>query len=135
MNFLLDSHCFIWTVCDTKKIPDPVIAVLKDPAHRVFVSAVSLWEIALKHAMGKLTLNRLTPDQLRMAALEMGFELIALEPEDASSFNSLPRVQHKDPFDRMLAWQAIRGNYLLVSCDQELRAYASNGLQLFWPIG
>ena len=133
MKLLVDSHCLIWSVCDVGKIPLPVQAALKEPSNRVLVSAVSLWEIALKHALGKLALAGITPDQLREAALHMGFELLPLAPEDAASSSSLPRVGHKDPFDRMLAWQAIRGDYQLVSCDSDLAAYSAHGLRLFWP--
>lgn len=55
-----------------------------------------------------------------------------LDSGDASTFNDLPRRAHKDPFDQMLVWQAIRSNYHLVTCDTGLKEYASHGLRLFW---
>ncbi len=132
MRLLLDTHTLIWAACDTKKIPSRVRMIIRDPNNRPFVSAVSYWEVSIKLALGKLVLKSLSPDELRIASLEMGFELLSLDSEDAATFHQLPRKAHKDPFDRMLAWQAIRGKYHLVSCDAGLRAYEPDGLMLLW---
>jgi PIN domain nuclease of toxin-antitoxin system len=134
MNLLLDTHAFLWSAFDPERLPSSVKAALRDPVNQVYVSAVSFWEIALKVAIGKLLLENVTPDQLPAAAENMGFQLLALPPGVAAGFHALPRLKHKDPFDRMLVWMSIQGGYSLVSCDTDLDVYRSHGLRRYWPI-
>ena len=133
MNLLLDTHSFIWTVCDTGRLPAAVREALQEKANSVVVSAVTFWEISLKFALHKLELHGNAPRGLVEAALQMGFEPLPLTPKVAAEFHGLPRIGHKDPFDRMLVWQAIQGGYHFVSCDEELKAYVPHGLKLYWP--
>jgi PIN domain nuclease of toxin-antitoxin system len=66
-------------------------------------------------------------------AMEHGYQCLALEAVVAASFHQLPAVvAHRDPFDRMLVWQAIRGGLTLVSHDHAMAAYAPHGLSLLW---
>ena len=74
----------------------------------------------------------LNPEDLPAAAKEANFETIQLEPGEAASFHRLPRIGHKDPFDRLIIWQAIQRNFFLISADRELSAYQEYGLELFW---
>ncbi|HMP71834.1 MAG TPA: type II toxin-antitoxin system VapC family toxin [Kiritimatiellia bacterium] len=110
-----------------------MFAELKKPSNAVFISAVCLWEISLKFALGKLSLDQITPDALRLSAVDMGFALMPLLPEEASGFDNLPRSGHKDSFDRMLVWQAIHNKHQFVSCDAALDVYKVQGLKRFWP--
>lgn len=130
MKLLLDSHTLIWALIEPGKLPRKVSAILSDPENTVSVSAVSFWEIAIKTGLGKLSLEKTSPEDLRMKCLETGFHLLPLDPSDAASFNALPRMAHKDPFDRMLVWVAIRGGYTLVSHDEALSAYEKHGLKM-----
>lgn len=57
----------------------------------------------------------------------------SLSPEDASTYHLLQATHHKDPFDRMLIWQAIRNDYIFVSADKQIKKYAKEGLKLFPP--
>ena len=94
---------------------------------------MTFWEISLKSALGKLTLQGCRPDSLLEAAQAQAFKLLPLSPEDASTFHHLPRTRHKDPFDRMLIWQAIRGSRTLITQDSEIRrAYRSHRLVTLW---
>lgn len=134
MRLLLDTHTLLWALLDTKNIPGDLTSLIADPGHEVFISAVSFWEISLKHALGKLKLNKIAPETLIHKAVESGFDLLPLDPIDAASFAALPKLKHKDPFDRMLVWQAIRGSYTLVSKDKDMRAYEKVGLRVIWDI-
>lgn len=60
----------------------------------------------------------------------MSFEILSLKAEDAASFYHLPRIAHKDPFDRMLIWQAIRENMALISNDSKIAAFQDYGLKI-----
>jgi PIN domain nuclease of toxin-antitoxin system len=132
MKLLLDSHTLIWALIEPARLPAKVSLSLSDSKNEVSVSAVSFWEIALKVALGKLMLENVSPEGLRAKSLETGFNLLPLDPVDAASFNGLPRMGHKDPFDRMLVWLAIRGGYTMVSGDAGLRVYEAHGLKMMW---
>lgn len=132
MKLLLDSHALIWAACDPAQLSERVQKALRNQENRVSFSAVSMWEIALKYAIGKLVLEGMTPDQLHQAGLRMGFEALPLLPETAGGFHALPRHGHKDPFDRMLAWQAICEKHVLVTRDTGFKAYAKCGLRICW---
>jgi len=133
VNLLLDSHIFLWSLFAPEKLPDPVQAALNHPENAVSISAVTFWELSLKFALGKLHLNNVTPQDLVSAATEAGYGVLPLDPHVAANYFRLARVGHKDPFDRMLVWQAIQGGFDFVSRDDELRAYVPHGLKLFWP--
>lgn len=132
MNYLLDTHVLIWLVTDQAKISDLVIKEIDSTKNNVFVSSVSFWEASLKFASGKLELNGFLPQDLPNFIKSVGFELIALSPIDASSYNKLTVSYHKDPFDRMLIWQAIQQNLTLVTKDDRIKQYSSEGLKTIW---
>ena len=132
MNLLLDTHVFLWSLFDPDKLPDRVQAALNYPHNEVGVSAVTFWELSLKFTLGKLNLNNVMPHDLITAATRAGFAVLPLHPHVAANYYKLARSGHKDPFDRMLVWQAIQGEYHLVSGDKELKAYRPHGLKLFW---
>ena len=107
-------------------------AVLSTPGNEVFVSAVTFWELSLKHSLGKLILEGVSPEELPEVAEEAGFTLLPLDPKHASEYHRLQKLGHKDPFDRMLLWQAIRSNATLLSKDPDIKTYTKHGLKLMW---
>ena len=130
MNLLIDTHIFLWLLFNPKKISNHHLELLEQPENSVFLSDISLWEISLKYSIGKLSLKGVSPDQLLPLAKEMGIDSLALNAKTASSFHQLPRSSHKDPFDRMLIWQAIENKYSLVSTDSSFVDYRELGLLL-----
>lgn len=132
MNYLLDTHVFIWSILEKKKLSAKVIKVLENPDHHIFVSAVSFWEISLKFALGKLQIDGLLPNELPSLAHQIGFQLLDLNSKDTSSYHLLKSTWHKDPFDKMLIWQAIKQDFILVSKDENITKYANEGLRTLW---
>lgn len=132
MKLLVDTHVFLWVLMDPSRLSERARTELQDPRHEVHLSAVSLWEISLKHALGKLDLQGITPELLPKEALQSEFKLHPLEPETAATFHRLPKMGHADPFDRMLVWQSIQEGFTLVSKDGGMAAYADQGLKLLW---
>lgn len=132
MNYLIDTHCFLWSLFSPGKLNQRVADVLKDGSNTIHVSAVSFWEISIKHAIGKLTLKGVTPSQLPGSARAANYELLPLSSEEAASFHGLPIEKHRDPFDRMLAWQAIERSMILLSRDGSLAQYCEQGLRVEW---
>lgn len=132
MILLLDTHALVWVVTDSRKLSPVALAAVETPANRVCVSTVSLWEIAIKFGLGKLDLQGLIPEDLPALIEVEGYEILSPEPVAVASSYRLPKLGHKDPYDRMLAWQAICGGLTLVSVDAEMRAYEAHGLRLLW---
>ncbi len=132
MRFLLDTHCLIWTLFSPDRLSKRARTFILDPENDVFVSIVSFWEISLKYALGKIEIKGLNPEDLPAAAKEAYFETIQLAPREAASFHRLPRIGHKDPFDRLIIWQAIQRDFFLISADRQFSAYQEHGLKLFW---
>jgi len=128
-KYLLDSHTLIWAIADDDKLPRPILDLLQDKACPLFVSAISLWEIALKQSIKKLELN-FTIGDIPLYCQQMGFSLMPLIPLEVLDFVKLPQKKnHKDPFDRMLVCQCIANGYTLVSKDARMAEYKVDGLE------
>jgi PIN domain nuclease of toxin-antitoxin system len=132
MKLLLDTHTFIWSIVALNRLPAKSLKEIQNTANDVFVSSVALWEISIKFRLGKLNLVNITTIDLISSALNMGFTLIDLTPEEAVTQGSLKENSHFDPFDRMIVWQAIRRELTLVSGDPEFTKFKADGLKLLW---
>jgi PIN domain nuclease of toxin-antitoxin system len=106
---------------------------LMSPESTVFVSIVSLWEIALKASVGKAALVSLGIEQLPGAVAQMGAKRLALDERACVKLATLPfRSGHSDPFDRMIVSQAIVSSLTLIGRDERMAAYCEDGLDLLW---
>lgn len=132
MNYLIDTHVFLWVLFDDEKLSNLAQKTIRDFGNRVYVSLITYWEISLKYAWGKLELQGVLPDELPAYANMLALETLNLSEKDVSTFYQFPRSQHKDPFDRFIVWQAIRHNLTLISKDKPISAYQRLGLQLLW---
>ncbi len=132
MNFLLDTHTFLWALFSPEKLSHAAIREIKIPDNYLAVSVVSFWEISLKYALGKLELIGVKPDDLPHYAQQMHLETLQISPVEASSFYLLPRLEHKDPFDRLIIWQALQRKMTLISKDKNFQAYSQWGLKTLW---
>jgi PIN domain nuclease of toxin-antitoxin system len=129
VNYLLDTHRFLWSLFAPQKLSRSAKQAIMNPVNSVAVSNVSFWEIGLKAGLGKLNLEDVIPEDLPEAARSMGLDLLSLDAETAAGAGRVQRERNKDPFDRMLIWQAIRHNLVLVSHDREIARYAALGLK------
>lgn len=122
MRFLLDTHTFLWFINGDKKLPKTTRILIADMENEVLLSVASLWEIAIKTSIGKLTLrkpfNELIPEQLALNDID----LLPITLNDLSLVSTLP-FHHRDPFDRMLIAQAITNKIPLVSHDANFTSY------------
>lgn len=132
MNCLLDTHTLLWSLFDPNRLGTTALELLQDPKNTIYVSVVSIWEISLKYSIGKLGLEGVTPDAFPGLVHQTGFELLPLAAQDAASFQHLPRFKHKDPFDRLLIWQALSHKLQFVSQDKACAAYRKQGLKVVW---
>ncbi len=119
MKLLLDTHIVLWTMLDAPELTRPTRKLMQD-AETVFVSSVSLWEVAIKAASGKLPVDI---DRLLAELRASAFLLLPVVWEHAVAVRGLPPL-HGDPFDRMLVAQAMTEPMHLVTHDAHLAAYS-----------
>ena len=132
MNLLLDTHVFLWSLFTPDKLSEAIIREIKSPKNDVAVSVVTFWEISLKFALGRLELTGVKPEDLPDFADQMNLEILPVTAAEASSFHRLPRLSHKDPFDRIIIWQAIQREMTLISKDRDFKSYRQFGLRTLW---
>jgi PIN domain nuclease of toxin-antitoxin system len=124
LRLLLDTHAFVWSLLQPERLPAPLRATLIDPAHIVHVSAVSVWEVAIKSGLGKLSLPL---DRLAAIIDEAGFSELPVIFPHALEVRHLPPL-HRDPFDRLLIAQARHERLILVTRDPDVRRYPVDSL-------
>lgn len=132
MTYLLDTHTLLWTLFEDEKLSKKAREAISNAENEIYVSVISYWEISLKYALGKLELEGITPDELPEKAKEIDIETMDLSEEDVITFYKLPRLKHKDPFDRLIIWQAIRRDLPLISKDKSMEDYQPFGLVTLW---
>jgi PIN domain nuclease of toxin-antitoxin system len=122
---LLDTHCFLWFVLGDSNLTAQAKLVIEDPSNAVLISPASYWEIAIKISVGKFRLNRPYEEFWRRGMLDNDIGVLPVELRHTNRLISLP-YYHKDPFDRLLAAQALVEQIPLVSSDAMLDAYGIN---------
>ena len=124
MKLLLDTHVAVWALKTPEKLSPEIFALLDRNSGEVFVSAVTVWEIAIKHPLNK---RRDAPpfsaaESLRLFT-EAGFTLLDITPAHAAAVETLPPI-HADPFDRLLVAQALTEPMRLVTADALVARYS-----------
>ena len=132
MNSLIDTHTFLWSVFDPDRLGNKARAILKNPNNTIWISVVSFWEISIKYAVGKLELVNVLPEAFPDIARQLQFEILNLSSQEAATFYKLPKSGHKDPFDRLIIWQAIQQKMPLLSKDKHFKVYEELGLKVIW---
>lgn len=118
MNLLLDTNALLWSLSSPPKLRPEARRAIQDPGNWVGVSAGSVWEIAIKRAVGKLQVGGDLLDSLRRTP----FDLIPITPDHAWAAGALP-PHHKDPFDRLLIAQARAERLTIVTRDPRFEPY------------
>ena len=122
MNVLLDTVTFLWWVTDDPALSGPAADLIREPSREVFLSPVSVWEIVVKHALGKLPLPEDPVSLVPRLRADHGLKELPLTEEAVLQLSRLPPL-HRDPFDRMLLCQAIQHGLTVVTPDEGLRRY------------
>jgi PIN domain nuclease of toxin-antitoxin system len=121
VRVLLDTCTFLW-LAGGEPLTPAAAAAIRDPTNDVFLSAVSVWEIATKHRAGRLPLPE-PPDRLVPTERDLrGVTSLAFDEESALQVLRLPAL-HRDPFDRMLISQAIAGGLAIATPDPLITQY------------
>lgn len=128
MNLLLDTHIALWAITDSPRLPAKARQLILVPENEVFVSAASIWEIAIKHGLGRGDMPISGPEALdyfRAAS----YRLLPVLPEHAAAVEVLP-PHHADPFDRLLVAQALAEPLRLLTHDALLARYSDTVMLL-----
>ncbi len=132
MNYLLDTPTFLWAAFSPAKLSARAKKEIRSADNRIFLSTVSFWEISLEFALGKIELESCSPDDMPNIAAQMQIEIIQPTAQETASFYQLAKMKHKDPFDRMIIWQAIQQPLVLISKDADFPEYQKIGLKVLW---
>lgn len=122
MKILLDTHVWLWLQADPDRLSDDALERLRDSTNDLYLSAASGWEIAIKHALGKLPLpdppERYVPSRLETS----GVAALPVDMRHALRVSGLP-PHHQDPFDRLLVAQAQLDDLRLMTVDPQMSLY------------
>lgn len=122
MKVLVDTCTFLWMADDAPELSESARTVVTNPDNDVYLSAASAWEIAIKHALGKLPLpeppRQFVPSQRTLLALTP----LPIEEAAVLALDRLPTL-HRDPFDRVLVCQALTHGLVIVSPDPQIQQY------------
>ena len=128
MRLLVDTHALLWAIDSPEKLGRKAREVLTGPGQRIFVSTVSLWEIAIKISLDRLDLDPDWREIIESGLEHMHGRWLTIKPAHCGIVATLP-WWHRDPFDRMLVAQAISEDLALVTRD---RAMGDYGVQVIW---
>lgn len=121
MKLLLDTHLLLWAAGAPERLSPSARLLLEDPEHLLIFSAASLWEITIKHGLGRADFQ-VNARMLRRSLLDNGYDELAICSAHAVAVDSLPSI-HKDPFDRLLVAQATVEGILLLTADTVVAEY------------
>ncbi len=126
---LIDTQALIWFAENSPNLSQRALALVDDPETDRLTSVASLWEMAIKIGLGKLTLQSGSLAQFIPILHANQIQRLHITPDDALAVADLPQLEHKDPFDRMIAAQCLRLDLTLVSIDKVFDDY---GVRRVW---
>lgn len=123
MRLLLDTHIALWAIADDPKMPVKARALIADTENTISVSAASVWEIAIKHSLGRAKGMPLSGTQALTYFREAGYDLLPVTAAHAAGVERL-KPHHADPFDRLLIAQALAEPLTLLTHDKQVADYS-----------
>lgn len=128
MNLLLDTHVALWAITDSPKLPPSARDLITSPDNTIRVSVASIWEIAIKHSLGRGDMPVSGSDAMHYFR-ESGYRILAIEAEHAIAIEGLP-AHHQDPFDRIIVAQALTEPLRLVTHDPVVARYSDTVIRV-----
>jgi len=122
MKYLLDTHTALWLVNEHERLPPEIKKILIDDTHSFYISIASIWEIAIKASIGKLTEFK---DGVKafLAKIENSpIEMLPITPQHIETVEALPFL-HRDPFDRLLISTALAEDLTIITIDENIQKY------------
>ncbi len=122
MKILLDTCAFLWMTTDAPELSDKAKILFQNTNNPVYLSSVSVWEIIVKHQLGKLPLPCAADDFIKKQCEKHFVEYLSLDEEAVFNLSRLPNY-HRDPFDKMLICQAIAHDLTILTSDKMIMQY------------
>jgi len=122
VDLLLDTHAYLWFIAGSDKLPIAARCAIEDTVNRKFISTGTLWEITIKHALGKLTVKSGLQPILSNCISDNGFEILTIDTSHLLQLHSLPD-HHRDPFDRLIVAQASTESMTIITRDPMITTY------------
>lgn len=131
MRLLLDTHVALWAITDDPALPAKARDLIMAGDTDVYVSAASIWEISIKHSLGRKGAHAMpiSGAQAQGYFHEAGYQILPITGEHAAAVEDLPK-RHADPFDRMLVAQALHEPLRLITHDSEVAAYSETIIKI-----
>ncbi len=123
MRLLLDTHTFIWFVTDSSRLSSIAKALIEDEYNEKLLSVASIWEMAIKCSIGKLTFDLPLQTFVEQQMQQNSIDLLNIQIPHLTIVAALP-FHHRDPFDRLLIAQAIAQEIPIISADVAFDAYS-----------
>ena len=121
MNYLLDTHTFLWFLEGNNSLSSKARIIIEDADNTIYVSIASIWEIAIKISISKLKLS-VNLEEVKTEIVKNNFEILPLDFEHIIDLTNLEQI-HKDPFDRIIISQAISEKCTIISKDSNFDFY------------
>jgi len=128
VKLLLDTHAFLWAIGDPGRLSPNSRNAIEDARNDLLLSLASVWEIAVKSGLGKLTIPKPAVPFVQRQVVLHRMAMLNIQVAHLAAVERIP-AHHRDPFDRMLVAQALEERIPLISGDRQLRKY---GLQIIW---
>lgn len=129
MKFLLDTHVLLWALSEPEKLSEQARIALEETENELRISSISLFEVATKSRLGKLQVPPSLLNDWQFVISRLGASMLTLDGAEAVQAGRW-KVKHRDPFDRLLAAQAVENDLVLISKDRALRQFRK--LQVLW---
>lgn len=130
MKLLLDTHVLIWALEDSPRLPLEVRNAIVDENNQIYVSVLSLWEIAIKHQK-KPELMKYSATEIRDYAMRAGYIFLSLGLDAVAVYDKANLSAHKDPFDQILVCQSQAHNMRLLTHDERLKTLNIGFIETF----
>lgn len=124
MEYILDTNALIFYLYNPERLSKVAVDIVYNENNQIYVSIVSLWEIAIKSSIGKLEIKN-SMEEIAGICLKYKIELLAINPQHLDQIANLPQI-HGDPFDRLIISQAIAENLTIVTRDSVIPQYGVN---------
>ncbi len=128
MNLLLDTHVALWAIVDSPRLPAQARAQIASTQNNIWISAASIWEIAIKHSLGRGEMPVSAREALNFFD-GAGYQLLSVSAAHAAAVETLP-PHHQDPFDRILVAQAIAEPLRLMTHDPSVARYSDSVIHI-----
>ncbi len=122
MRFLLDTHIFLWFITSDRQLSNATSSLIRDPQNEVYLSAASVWEIVVKHQIGKLPLPASPEIFIPEQRQKHRIATLAIDEQTVSYLPTLLSL-HRDPFDRILICQALQHDLTIITVDTAVLGY------------